>query len=83
MDPDGIREFMQRDWARVADSKTTFWRERKRGQPVAELLTAADALRRHARALRPDWPSAQDRADDLAAHVRVSEALGAVAARSR
>ncbi len=33
--------------------------------------------------VRPDWPSPDDRADDLRNHIRVSEALGALAIRPR
>lgn len=32
----------------------------------------------YARGVRPDWPGAEDRAEDVAVHLRVSEALRAV-----
>jgi hypothetical protein len=35
-------------------------------------------LRRHVVAVRPDWPDAGDREEDLRTHVRLSEALRAV-----
>lgn len=78
MDPRDIRAFAERDWARVAAAKTAHWRQQKRGRSATEILAAGDALRRHARAVRPDWPTARDRAEDVAAHLRVSEGLRAV-----
>jgi hypothetical protein len=80
---DDIRQFAQRDWSRIAAAKDAFWRGRKRGRPAAEILAAGEALRRHARAVRPDWPTVSDRAADLAAHHRVAEALRAVHRRPR
>ena len=41
-------------------------------------LAVADGLRRHVKALRPDWPSAEDRERDLEVHARVSEGLRSV-----
>jgi hypothetical protein len=83
VNPDDIRSFARRDWSLLADAKTAFWVAQKRDLPVAELLALADGLRCHAAMVRPDWPSAHDRAEDLAVHVRVSEALRAVALRAR
>lgn len=78
-----MRAFALRNWDLVFEAKTDFWIEQKRGLSVAETLELADGLRRHAISVRPEWPGAADRAEDLAIHVRVSEALRAVAARSR
>lgn len=81
MQPDDIRAFVNRDWDRVADAKTRTWLAAK-GTP-ADDLRMADDLRRHARRLRPDFPSARDRADDLQSHLRVIGALDAVGVRHR
>jgi hypothetical protein len=78
-----IRAFVRRDWAQVARAKTAHWIAQKAGRSPTEILDAADALRRHAMIVRPEWPSDEDRAADLAAHRRVSEALRAVAVRPR
>jgi len=83
VDREQLLAFAHRDWSQVAEAKTAFWREAKRDQSVADLLAVGDLLRRHAQAVRPDWPSARDRAEDLAVHLRVSEALRAVAIRPR
>jgi hypothetical protein len=83
MDRDALRAFARRDWAMLADSKTRYWLGRKRGLSAADLLAIGDQLRRHALAVRPDWPTDADRAADLAVHEHVTEALRAVPARSR
>ena len=83
MDRDLIRAFVRRDWAQVARAKTAVWPAQKSGRSAAEVLDAADALRRHAMTVRPEWPSDEDRAADLATHRRVSEALRAVVVRPR
>jgi hypothetical protein len=84
VDADDILAFARRDWNAVAESKAAFWAERKRVMTPDEALAVAEGLRRHARALRPDWPDIHERDDDLAVHARVAEALRAVSAiRSR
>lgn len=83
VDAEHIRAFVRRDWAQVARAKTAHWMAQKAGRSAAEVLDAADALRRHAMTVRPEWPSDEDRAADLATHRRVSEALRAVIVRSR
>jgi hypothetical protein len=83
MDRDAILAFARRDWAMIAEAKTRYWMERKRDLSAAGLLSVGDQLRRHALAVRPDWPTDADRAADLAVHERVTEALRAVPARSR
>lgn len=83
MDPDLIRAFVRRDWTQAALAKTAHWIAQKAGRSPTEILNDADALRRHAMTVRPEWPSDEDRAADLAAHRRVSEALRAVIVRPR
>ena len=83
MDRDSLRQFAQRDWPAVATSKTRHWRARKAGRTAADVLTMADRLRIHAQQIRPDWPTPQQRLDDVCIHQRVGEALRAVAGRSR
>jgi hypothetical protein len=83
VDRDAILAFARRDWSLVAEAKTEFWREQKRDLSAAELLAIGERLRRHAQTVRPEWPSASERAEDLAVHHRVAEALRAVAIRPR
>ena len=79
-----IAAFARRDWAVVAEAKAAYWAERKRSMTPTEALAVGEALRLHARQLKPDWPDASERAADLALHLRVSEALrAAVGNRTR
>jgi hypothetical protein len=78
VDPNAIRAFVRRDWAGIDDAKTAYWKEQKQARSAAELLAMGADLFAYARGLRPDWPGAEDRAEDLAVHLRVSEALRAV-----
>jgi hypothetical protein len=83
VDRDALRQFARRDWSAVAASKARFWHALKAGRSAAEVLGVADLMRTHAQRLRPDWPSRQQRLDDLLVHQRVAEALRAVACRPR
>ncbi|MBA3888409.1 MAG: hypothetical protein H0X67_22190 [Acidobacteria bacterium] len=74
-----VLAFVRRDWAAVAEGKAAFWAERKGAMSADDMLALGDGLRRHAQAVKPDWPDATERADDFTAHCRVSEALRAVA----
>jgi hypothetical protein len=78
---DDVRQFVNRDWAHIAAEKDRRWATAK--QTPGDDLRAADQLRRHVLSIRADWPSADDRAEDRQAHIRVSEALGAAVVRSR
>jgi len=79
MTRDDLIRFASRDWAAVADAKARYWVERKIAMSPAAIMQLGDDLRRHAQAMRPDWPGDADRAADAAQHHRVSEALRAVA----
>ena len=83
MDRDAVRQFARRDWSAVASSKSDAWHALKKGRSIAEVMAVADQLRAYAQRLRPDWPSPQERLDDLLIHQRVGEALRAVARQPR
>ena len=78
MKREDIRAFDGRDWAAIADAKAAFWAERKRSMTAGEALATGEMLRHHALQVKPGWPDADERAADLAAHMRVSAALRAV-----
>jgi hypothetical protein len=73
-----IRTFATRDWAAIGDAKARFWAERNRSMTVAEALATAEMLRQHTSQVKPSWPDADERAADMALHIRISEALRAV-----
>ena len=70
-----VRSYVGRDWQALAAVKDEAWIEQRRSGGVAGALRLADELRREVMALRPDWPSEDDRAEDLATHSRVAEIL--------
>jgi len=82
MTREDLVRFATRDWAAIEDEKTAYWIDRKRRMSPAEVLSLGDDLRRHASAIRPDWPGEADRAADHATHERVTGALRAVARTS-
>lgn len=75
--------YARRDWQAIAASKRQRWAEQKSRMSPAEALSVGDELRHHAYALRPAWPTEEDRREDLASHLRVSEMLRSVAAKPR
>ena len=84
MDREALRAFVRRDRDRVAALKRDYHASRYRASGGQSGLEAARVLREHARKVRPDWPTARDRNEDLAHHValkrridRAAHALGA------
>lgn len=75
MNPDDVARFAGRDWDALSTAKTTQWLEERRRRGPGWGLRVGHELWRHAIAQRPDWPTAADRAEDLATHQRVSAAL--------
>jgi len=78
-----VRNFIGRDWARVAAAKDRAWLTAKRDREAGEALRSADQLRQYARHVRPDWPDSAERAEDFQTHRRISKALGDVRVRAR
>jgi hypothetical protein len=76
--PRDIRAYLDRDWKWIARAKDEYWAERKRRLGLGEVLRVMSDLREHARALRPEWPTPEERAEDLQVHERVAEALSKV-----
>ena len=68
-----IIAFASRDWNAIAEHKRRYWTGDD--MSVDEKLRIADELRRYAYELHPDWPTPEQREEDLANHVRVGEAL--------
>jgi hypothetical protein len=73
----------ERDAAVLTRSKALYWRDYKRRHGEAAGIRLADELRSQVRAMRPDWPSPRERAEDHAAHLRVLDALEHVASCRR
>jgi urease accessory protein UreF len=80
---DEIVKFAERDWVAIEDDKALHWAARKRTMSPAAALRLGDDLRRHAKAMRPDWPSEAERMADQDTHACVTKALRAVARATR
>lgn len=75
MNPRHLRDFLQRDWETAAARKREHWvREFAAGGAVVTLEASA-ALWCHMRAVRPDWPTQQQRQEDLSHHLAVKRAI--------
>ena len=66
-----IQSYVSRDWAAARESKDAFWATRIARLGPLEGLRIADELRRQVIRQNPEWPSDQERDDDVAAHVRL------------
>lgn len=85
MDPASVREFVHRNRDEVRASRQRYWAQQYRALGPARTIRASKVLWQFVRRLRPDWPTARDRAEDLAHHAelkrRIDRAAHAVAAR--
>jgi hypothetical protein len=68
-----IRAFADRDWRGAEELKERYWAARSRQLSPAEALRLGDELRQWAQAVRPDWPSDEERREDLAHHARLAD----------
>jgi hypothetical protein len=75
MDRDALRAYAGRRWSAGADADRRYWAARHRSEGSAATVAAAEALWRHMRETRPDWPDARERASDLEHHVSLKRLL--------
>lgn len=66
---------MRRAYDVVEESKRDHWARRFRQRGAAATWGVGQALRQHAKQVRPDWPTQADRADDLEHHVELTRLL--------
>jgi hypothetical protein len=77
-DPLRARAFVERDWRALERDKERYWSAYKAEHGAAAGLTVADELRAQVRRARPDWPSEEERHEDLETHLRVLDVIGRV-----
>ncbi len=75
MDPQHLRDYAGRAWHLVAAHKHAYWPRALRQHGDLATFEASQALWLHMRQVRPEWPSAEERAEDLAHHVTLRRAL--------
>ncbi len=73
MDAADLRNFARRDWQLIAQSKEDCWLEQKARMTPSEAIAMAAELNLYVRSIKPDWPDDEERAADLAAHMRLAE----------
>ncbi|MBI5628940.1 MAG: hypothetical protein HY953_08475 [Candidatus Rokubacteria bacterium] len=79
MESEDARDYVHRGWGAAEALKQEHWaREFARRGPGAT-LEASEALWEHMRLLRPDWPSDEERHEDLAHHLALKRAIDRVA----
>lgn len=69
MDLHDVKAYAERDWAAVRAAKEAHWAREFAAHGAAVTLAVSDALWEHMRHVRPEWPTDEDRAEDLAHHV--------------
>jgi hypothetical protein len=75
MNPNHLREFAMRERAPVQEAKAQYWAERFRIQGWEANWRTAQELAAYVRRVRPDFPTARDRDEDLAHHVKLKDLL--------
>ena len=75
MDRNAIRRYAERPWARIEASRREYRARRFAEDGPDATLRVAHALWLHMRSVRPDWPTEQDRDEDIAHHVGLRRML--------
>jgi hypothetical protein len=75
VDPQQLRDYAGRAWHLVEAHKRSYWARVLREEGVLATFEAAQALWTHMRQLRPEWPRAEDREEDLAHHLALTRSL--------
>jgi hypothetical protein len=75
MRADDVQSFLDRDWEGLAALKREHWAERFRIEGAEATMHASQMLWGHARRVRPDWPTARERAEHLTHHVELKRLI--------
>jgi hypothetical protein len=79
MNPEDIRAFVARDRGPVEDEKRDYWARIYHEQGPQATMLAAARMYEYARAVRPDFPTEEDLAEDLAHQIAFKQRLMAIA----
>ncbi len=75
MNPYHLRAYLERGWAAAESLKQEHWAREFNERGPEATLEASQALWQHIRLLRPEWPSDQERLEDLAHHIALKRAI--------
>lgn len=70
-----LRAYRDREWGLLRRSKEAWWAADARAQGPIGGLKASTALWEHARTVDPQWPTAEERRQDLEHHIRLAGKL--------
>jgi hypothetical protein len=76
---DDLRAYARRPWHVLATLEQDHWAGELATRGPLATLEASQALWRHARSVRPGWPTDVDRREDLAHHVALKQAIDSAA----
>ena len=75
MNPEDLRAYAQRAWHVAEALKQEHWARGVGERGRMATFEASQVLWEHMRRLRPDWPSPEERREDLAHHVALKRAI--------
>ena len=75
MKPEDLRAYARRAWHVAERLKQEHWAREVVEHGPRATFEASQALWEHMRALRPDWPSADERREDLAHHIALKHLI--------
>lgn len=75
MKPEDVRAYAQRAWHVAEALEQEHWARELSERGLLATFTASQALWEHMRALRPDWPSDDERRQDLADHIALKKLI--------
>jgi len=75
MNRNEIREFANRDWKQLSKFDRSHWVKEYRRSGSAAMQKVSQILWQHMKYVRPEWPDAQDRSNDLDSHIVLKKLL--------
>jgi hypothetical protein len=75
MNPEDVRAYARRAWHAAEALKQEHWAREVAERGRLATFEASQALWAHMRRVRPDWPSPEERREDLAHHIALKRAI--------
>ena len=75
MESEDARDYVHRGWGAAEALKQEHWAREVAERGCLATFEACQVLWEHMRRLQPDWPSPEERREDLAHHVALKRAI--------
>ncbi len=75
MKAEDVRAYVGRDWKLAEARKHEHWAREFVEHGPGATFEASQVLWRHMRSVRPDWPSLEERREDLADHIELKQLI--------